>query len=169
MFKKILVAVDGSPASDRALSTALGVAKEGRSAVRLVSVADVMPPAAIDPTFVDFGEYDKGARAVARAAIHHAESKAKVARVAAEGTVRKTLAHDISGEIVQEARRWGADLIVLGTHGRTGLARLFLGSVAEGVARHAPTAVLLVRLAAPSTKGTTRTTKARTRARRASR
>jgi len=55
----------------------------------------------------------------------------------------------VSDAIVEEARRWGADLIVTGTHGRRGLDRLLLGSVAEGVARASPVSVLLVRGASP--------------------
>jgi nucleotide-binding universal stress UspA family protein len=148
MFKRILVAIDGSAPSDKALATALQIAKEQRAEVRLVSVADTMPPAAIDPTYIDYGEYDKAARTVAGEAIRRAETRARSAGVKAAGTVRETLVHDVSAEIVTEAKRWRADLIVLGTHGRTGIARFFLGSVAEGVARHAPTAVLLVRAAA---------------------
>src|SRR4051812_35984420 len=148
MFKKILVAVDGSAASDQALANALEMAKEQRAKVRLVSVADVTPPAAIDPTYIDFADYDRAARAVADVALRHAVSKAKAAKVSIEHTTRETHGHDISSEIVAEAEDWGADLVVLGTHGRTGIARLLLGSVAEGVARHAKTAVLLVRATA---------------------
>ena len=48
--------------------------------------------------------------------------------------------------LVEAAKRWSADLIVLGTHGRRGLQHLVLGSVAEGVVRLAPVPVLLVRL-----------------------
>ena len=50
-----------------------------------------------------------------------------------------------SKAIAKEARRWEADLIVMGTHGRIGVARLVLGSVAEGVVHIAPVPVLLVR------------------------
>lgn len=55
------------------------------------------------------------------------------------------LSGDAASEIVQHAIREGYDLLVLGTHGRTGIARLFLGSVAERVARRAPCPVLFVR------------------------
>jgi nucleotide-binding universal stress UspA family protein len=51
----------------------------------------------------------------------------------------------IASVIEGEARRWQADLIVIGTHGRSGLSRLLLGSVAEGVVRVASVPVLLVR------------------------
>ena len=145
MFKRILVAVDGSAASDKALETALELARERRAEVRLVSVADVTPPATVEPMYIDYGEYDKGVRSVARDAIRKAERRAAALKLKVDGTVRETLTRDVSGEILAEAQRWRADLIVLGTHGRTGIARLFLGSVAEGVARHASTAVLLVR------------------------
>jgi nucleotide-binding universal stress UspA family protein len=51
----------------------------------------------------------------------------------------------VGAAVVEEAQRWGVDLIVVGTHGRRGLDRLLLGSVAEGVARTAPVSVPLVR------------------------
>ena len=47
--------------------------------------------------------------------------------------------------LVETAAKWPADLIVVGSHGRKGLARFLLGSVSEGVARHAPCSVLIVR------------------------
>ena len=66
------------------------------------------------------------------------------------GATVETALLEASGEriasvIEGEARHWQADLIVIGTHGRSGLSRLLLGSVAEGVARSAPVPVLLVR------------------------
>lgn len=156
MFKKILVAIDGSPASANALDTALELAKQARGDVRLVSVADVTPPATVEPSYIDFGEYDKAVRAVARDALRKGERRANAAKVKADSVIRETLGRDVSGEIVAEAQRWHADLIVLGTHGRTGLARLLLGSVAEAVSRHAPTAVLLVRQGAAASPATRR-------------
>jgi nucleotide-binding universal stress UspA family protein len=51
---------------------------------------------------------------------------------------------DPAHEIVAAAREWEADLIVVGTHGRQGISRMFLGSVAESVLRHAPCAVLVI-------------------------
>jgi nucleotide-binding universal stress UspA family protein len=57
---------------------------------------------------------------------------------------RRVRTGDPAYEIVREARDWGADLIVVGTHGRRGASRVFLGSVAETVLRHAPCAALVV-------------------------
>jgi len=60
---------------------------------------------------------------------------------------------DTVSEILRTARETGADLIVMGTHGRTGLGRLLLGSVAEGVLRHAPCPVVTVRAPQPQSSG----------------
>ncbi len=69
-----------------------------------------------------------------------------------EASLIETAGRRVPGAIVEEARRWGADLIVVGTHGRRGLDRLLLGSVAEGVARMSPVSVLLVRGASPESR-----------------
>ena len=145
MFKRILVAVDGSESSGRALAASLLLAKEQRAKLRIVHAADVLPPANIEPMFMYADSYREAILSGGRAVMRSAVTKAERARVRAETRLVETVTHDLSGEIVAEASRWSADLIVLGTHGRTGLARVFLGSVAEGVARHAPAAVLLIR------------------------
>ncbi|HEX6912569.1 MAG TPA: universal stress protein, partial [Longimicrobium sp.] len=66
---------------------------------------------------------------------------AEVPHVEIEACVRSG---DAASEIVHEARAWDADLLVLGTHGRRGASRVFLGSVAETVLRNAPCAVLVI-------------------------
>lgn len=145
MFKRILVAVDGSTPSDRALAAGLQLAKEQHAKLCVVHVADVLPPASVEPTYMYLDSYRDAILAGGRAMIRSAASQAKRARVPAETMLIESVTHDPSGEIVAEAKRWRADLITLGTHGRTGLVRVFLGSVAEGVVRHAPAAVLLIR------------------------
>ena len=82
-------------------------------------------------------ETDAATRAVHEAvAMARAGVKRTTARVASDGGVGPT--------IVREAQRWTAGLIVVGTHGRDGIKRLLLGSVAEAVARAAEVPVLLV-------------------------
>lgn len=76
---------------------------------------------------------------------HRAAASARARRVAADSTLRESDGRRVGAAVVEAAQRWGADLIVAGTHGRRGLDRLFLGRVAEGVARTAPVSVLLVR------------------------
>ena len=82
------------------------------------------------------------ARAWAQKKLDRAVAKARAARVRTRGLLREGVAHD---QIVRVARAQHAKLIVIGTHGRTGVARFFLGSVAARVAATAPCPVLTVR------------------------
>jgi nucleotide-binding universal stress UspA family protein len=77
--------------------------------------------------------------------VDRAAAKARTAGIEPQLRLLESDGRHVAGGLVEEARQWGADLIVVGTHGRRGFNRLFLGSVAEGVARAAPTSVLLVR------------------------
>ncbi len=147
MFRRILVGVDGSGPSSAGLTAALRLAREQDAKVRVVHVADTVPPAGIEDTYIWLDGYREGALAAGRQVIRRAEARARAERVRTEAAVVETLVHDTSGAIVEEAARWRADLVALGTHGRSGLARVVLGSVAEDVARHATTAVLLVKRA----------------------
>ena len=81
-----------------------------------------------------------------QALLEQAASQAQEAGLAPETCVVESGGHSTSQALVEAAKRWSADLIVLGTHGRRGLHHLVLGSVAEGVVRLAPVPVLLVRL-----------------------
>ncbi|HET7877050.1 MAG TPA: universal stress protein, partial [Methylomirabilota bacterium] len=74
-----------------------------------------------------------------------AGARAREAGVAVEPALLESDGRRVAAVVVDEARWWEADLIVVGTHGRRGLDRLLLGSVAEGVVRAAPVTVLLVR------------------------
>jgi nucleotide-binding universal stress UspA family protein len=157
MYKRILVAVDGSKTSDVALAEGLKLAKEQHADLRLLHVADVTPPAAIDAvagqsSYIDYDLFRDATLKAGRDVVRRAESVARAAGVGVESAVIEASAHDISSSIVDEASRWRADLVVIGTHGRSGLERLVLGSVAESVARHAPVPVLLVKAEAASKK-----------------
>lgn len=92
-------------------------------------------------------EYERALREVGERVLSQAQSTVKAAGLDAETVLKQiiTVQQHLADEIVTEATRWQADLIVIGTHGRRGLRRLFLGSVAEGVARTAEQLVLLVR------------------------
>jgi nucleotide-binding universal stress UspA family protein len=69
--------------------------------------------------------------------------------VAAEGALLKTLGGRVADIIVKEAKDWGADVIVMGTHGRRGVSLLVLGSDAEAVIKMTPVPLLLVRGSEP--------------------
>jgi nucleotide-binding universal stress UspA family protein len=85
---------------------------------------------------------DTSARAWARKQLDRLVARARAAKVRARGLLLEGVAHD---QIVRAARREQADMMVMGTHGRTGIARFFLGSVAARVAAMAPCPVLTVR------------------------
>jgi nucleotide-binding universal stress UspA family protein len=142
MFENLLVAVDGSECADRALELALTLAKAQGSHLTIASVAD--PSAAygtLEPLAIVervLAQIDENTRRAADKAV----AKARAAGIAAEGC---TLHGDPAYEIVGCAERMRAGAIVIGTHGRSGLRRLFMGSVAEGVLRSASVPVLTVR------------------------
>lgn len=125
MYKRILAAVDGSDISNRALQEGLELAKDQQALLRIVHVVDTMPPATGDIL-------DQGV------------TLARQADVEVETALVKVRAHHPSAGILDEAEGWSADLIVMGTHGRSGLTHLLVGSAAEGVVRKAPVPVLLI-------------------------
>ncbi|MGO4155674.1 universal stress protein [Cupriavidus sp. YAF13] len=145
-YKKIVVAVDGSATSDLALAEAIRIAGTGGAQVLALYVVDngqlMFDVAYYDPTPVLQALTDSGERALAAAA----------QRLGAQGVRHETrlvaqqaVGGDIASAVNDAAAEWGADLIVIGTHGRRGVRRLVLGSVAESVIRQASVPVLLVR------------------------
>ena len=88
-------------------------------------------------------------RESSKKAINNALALVKKHDLKAEATTFETVGDRVAEVIVREAKKWKADLIVMGTHGRRGFNRLVLGSDAEGVLRHSPVPVLMVRSPAP--------------------
>lgn len=134
----ILVAVDGSPASDRAVQHALDMIATGCAAeLHLLNVQPNISGAVA--TFVSRDQIDS----------HHRDEgqKALASAVALAGTAAKThIGVGRHGEIVADfAKKVGAGLVVLGTRGHTGLAGVLLGSVAQDVIAHAKVPVTLVK------------------------
>lgn len=143
MYKKILVAVDGSATSLRGLDEALRVAKTTGGRLMLVHVVNELivgelPAAGYDLIMVSLRES-------ATKVLEEAAARVRRSDVPCEQKLIETLGGRAADEIVREARQWPADLIVLGTHGRRGLKRLAMGSDAELVLRLAPVPVLMVR------------------------
>lgn len=145
-YNKIVVAVDGSSTSGLALDEAVRVAGSGGGTVLALYVVDSATPL-FDAGFYDPGQVQKafvesGQRALEDAARHLAAANVKhETRLVSEAAVPG----DIGASINEAARQWGADLLVIGTHGRRGVRRLVLGSVAEAVIRQSTMPVLLVR------------------------
>jgi nucleotide-binding universal stress UspA family protein len=144
VFRRILHPTDFSRASRAALDKALELARQGDAELLLVHV--VLPPGPmVGEGFVSPRTYeilDAQARRSAEKALAKLAEKARTAKV----RVTTVLLHGIPHErIVEAARAKRADLIVMGTHGRAGLSKLFLGSVAGRVVQLARCPVLTVR------------------------
>lgn len=148
MFHRILVPVDFSETSNRALDAAVKLAQQLRSEMVLLHVGSVpdYPLASIPP---EVGT-------VPRVMLEMYERLAAQQREALENLARDRVPADISHrlrvregfppeEILAEAAAEGCDLIVLGTHGRTGVSRVLMGSVAERVVRGSPVPVMVCR------------------------
>ncbi len=144
MFHRVLVAIDGSEFSERAFAQALTLAREAGADLRIIHVVDlsVVRGGGEGVNFEGLYEslHEAGERLLSDASTQALESAVKPEVLLAETETKR-----ISEVIVDEACKWPADLIVIGTHGRRGFSRLFLGSVAEGVSRMSPIPVLLVR------------------------
>lgn len=145
MFKRILVAVDGSHTSELALQEALKLGKELQSQLRVVHVVDVFT--LNWPEGGNFEAIMESFRTAGREILGKAENTLREAGVSAEVKLLEieTLGHRVAEEIASEAAAWPADLIIIGSHGRRGVSRLLLGSVAEGVSRVSHTPVLIIR------------------------
>lgn len=137
--KRVVLATDGSETSTAAArSLARRPWPEG-SEFRIVSVEE---PWAIKPSKVRYGEQ-------AEEAVTGAEKVLTSAGLTAIGVV---LSGNVKEVILEEARKWDADLIVVGSHGRRGFKRFLLGSVSEAVAMNAHCSVVVVRGSARSKK-----------------
>jgi nucleotide-binding universal stress UspA family protein len=142
MFKRILVPVDGSDTSNRALVTALQLARESGGRVRIVHALDEL---------VYLSGYEYGgpilnvAREQASKVLHDAVEIATAAGVPTDSRLVEGAGQRLGELVAQEADTWDADLVVVGTHGRRGFSRALLGSGAEQVLRLAPVPVLTIR------------------------
>jgi nucleotide-binding universal stress UspA family protein len=144
MYKKILVPIDGSTTSNRGLSEAIQLAANQGAILRLFHT--------VSERFLDCGYASgtNGAELIASARedghklMAKAEHSVRDAGVAVETVMAESMQGSVASLILEQAREWPADLIVMGTHGRQGVARWAMGSEAESVVRAAPVPVLLV-------------------------
>lgn len=145
MYQRILIPIDGSDTAERALQEAIKLAhREAR--LRLVYVLEeIYLLDAEGYAYIDFTALQAAMRNTGERTLALALEQVKQAGLSAETALLEAKGERIASVIENEARHWPADLIVIGTHGRSGLNRLLLGSVAEGLVRVATVPVLLVR------------------------
>ena len=146
---KILLAIDGSPCSETAVAEVARRPWPEDSQLRVVSVVE--PPGALtaEPYMGVAGYFEEVERLKRQQAEEVLEAAARALREGA-GTSRMDLTSEVlSGSpkrtIVEEAEAWGADLIVVGSHGYQTWERMLLGSVSQSVAAHALCSVEIVR------------------------
>jgi nucleotide-binding universal stress UspA family protein len=152
MYKKILVPIDGSRTSARGLLEGIRLARHCGASLRIFNVVEEysviramgVGGVAFDTQYlIDILVQD------GKVALQKALALAKKHGVKADAISVETFADRSADFIVAEAKRWRADLIVMGTHGRRGVSRMLLGSDAEIVVRTSPVPVLLVRSPEP--------------------
>jgi nucleotide-binding universal stress UspA family protein len=160
MYKKILLAVDGSPTSDQALAQIANFVTTDAT-VRIVYVAEdpltTYPIINEDFTYIELLRevtLEDGKKLLAKA---EASLRSQGYQVQTSLIDLRGMDVDIPGAIKAECEKWGADLTVLGTHGRRGVRRLMLGSVAEHFMRISEGPVLLVRSSDLTTTSARRT------------
>jgi nucleotide-binding universal stress UspA family protein len=147
MYKHILVAVDDSDTSKSALYEAIKLTKVHQPAtLRIIHVVDeyLDTQAAL---FFDPKTFDKSLLKLGQKVLDQMQGIARKEGIEVESRLLeiKTSRYKVAEKIVEEAKTWPADVLVLGTHGRRGFHHFLLGSVAEGVIRIAPMPVLLIR------------------------
>lgn len=150
MFKRILVAVDGSPTANQGLRTALALAADQNAMIYVLHALDRAALAAgtmgmeyTPPQYIE--QLWEGLRETGQKVLSRAEALALKQNLGITPVLVETTGLGVAHVILAQARKLHADLIVLGTHGRRGLRRLVMGSDAEGVLREAKVPVLLVR------------------------
>lgn len=145
MYKRILVPVDGSPPSNKGLREALKLAKEKQCTMMLLHVVDELIITATPEAVYDATEIIESLREAGEEVLRASVETAQREGVTAESELVECVGGRAADIIVDRAKKWRADLIVLGTHGRRGVRRLVMGSDAEEVVRLSPVPVLLVR------------------------
>jgi nucleotide-binding universal stress UspA family protein len=148
MFKRILVPIDGSRTSDLGLDEAIKLAKDQHAQLCLLHVVDesvLTQNVEAGASLID--SLLESLRAGGRKTLDQAEAKVRKHRVKSQSILVEKMLGSVADVIVGQAKKWRAQLIVIGTHGRRGVSRMVMGSAAEGVVRNTPVPVLLVRAA----------------------
>lgn len=145
IFRKIMVATDGSELVKKAVDTAIDISKLGQVklyAVHVIPLGDYYSsiPLAIDSEWIKAME--EHLRIEAQEAIAYVENAGRAANVEIEPVI---LEGNPVSEIVDFAEKNDIELVVMGSHGKTGIHKFLIGSVAENVVRHSKKSVLVVK------------------------
>ena len=146
MYKRILVPVDGSACSNKALVCAQQLARDFGSQVRLVHLMEELNSVTGYDYYEGYsGELITMMREAGTKVLDDAVAIAHCAGIEAQSTLVETFGERLGEIIAHEAGAWKADLVVAGSHGRRGLGRLLTGSGAEQIVRLSSVPVMVVR------------------------
>ena len=148
---KILLAIDGSDCSQQAVETVAQRPWPAGSQVKIISAVSLFVPVAPDPLVLYIGYRDEmleAERKRARGDLNRAAERLRRGSCAQLQIGTKIVEGNPKRVIIEEGENWGADLIVVGSHGYTGAKRWLMGSVAQSVVTHAPCSVEIVRASA---------------------
>ena len=146
MYKKILVPLDQEAGAEVALPVAADLAKSDGTVIRLMYVAPTPSAIVAEGRGIAYADQESD-RLQHLGMVYLREAAHQLAGLPVEYAVRFG---EPAEEILEEAREFGADLVVMATHGRSGVVRLMLGSVAEAVLRRSEVPVVLVRHGLPA-------------------
>lgn len=141
MYRKILVPLDGSARAERILPHVEGLARNAPCKVRLLQVVEPILEVNAD-LFVPHGEQFTAAMKSAQTYVESVARRMTEQGIAAKGWA---ISGDVVGTICKVAEQEGAELIAMASHGRTGAARVFYGSVASGVLHRIDRPLLIIR------------------------
>lgn len=147
VYKRILVPVDGSPTSRAGLNEALRLAKDQKAKLKLIHIVDELMIFSSSEAGLNIEPIIESMKRGGKRILDHAAKFAAARGVRPETELWENATGRVAEVLIGRAKRWRADLIVMGTHGRRGVNRLVLGSDAELVVRNSPVPVLLVRSA----------------------
>ncbi len=144
-YKRILVAVDGSLASNLGLREAIRLAKGQGARLQLVHMVDQQSAFSGDEVRSVLTELLPALRRAGQRILRNAQALVRRHGLGCTVTLIESPMGPAAPAVVRQAKKWHAQLIVIGTHGRRGVRRLVLGSDAEEIVRTSPVPVLLVR------------------------
>ncbi len=153
---KILIATDGSDYSKAAIDMLANIiAKPENTSLKIISAVEHPTPIAAEPFAVSAEYYNEMTQVLSEQAKQSVKQAETAIRSLFPGSLLDVTAEVLDGSpqrvIVETAQEWGADLIVVGSHGYGFWSRTLLGSISNSVVNHAPCSVLVVRTAAAET------------------
>lgn len=144
MYQSILVPIDGSEPSDDGLAHAIGLARDHHATLHILHAIDALPMMVEVSSVQNVEQLRQDLLKHGEGLLEQARRQASELGVQTETRLTEIAGGRVSDTILDEARKTGCDLLVMGTHGRRGLSRALLGSDAEAVLRSSTVPVLLV-------------------------